>query len=97
MKILKEGNKPSAPWWVGLKLTCDCGCQVELEDGDHVGDCDAFPGSYSKRYRDLLVTCPSCKRSIKYKSIRSNWPDPVPQWPPRPTYTLGNFDPQCQS
>lgn len=94
MKILKEGNKPSAPWWVGLKLTCDCGCKVELEEGDHVGTNDGYPGSYTQRSRDIFVTCPNCKRGIKYKSTQPWYPDDAPQWPERPLCTLGTSTPQ---
>lgn len=94
MKILQEGIKPAAPWWVGLKLTCDCGCQIELEEGDFKGD----PSLASTLDRNnLCVTCPCCKNGIRFKSTQPWYPDDTPRWPERPPYTLGNFDPQCQS
>ena len=52
MKILKKKDKP---WWVGKVLYCNCGAQLQLEEGD-----DVIP--YTDRGgAGVEIRCPECK------------------------------------
>lgn len=64
MKIIREGTKPGPPWWVGVKLTCACGCEVELEEADRVHR--YFPEGAYRKNSDLAIQCPSCKKDIVF-------------------------------
>lgn len=57
MKILKQGKLPEPPqnWWLGKKFACkNCGCQFEMEKGDHPNNDPIF-----------TIACPTCKVTLR--------------------------------
>jgi len=88
MKIIRQGTPPPKPWWVGLKLNCSCGAEVELEDGDCVTDYSDMRGIGGSNA--CSVRCPSCQsRLIFPKPFHQMKRRPMPQWPLREPYTYG--------
>jgi len=89
MKIIRQGTPPPKLWWVGLKLNCSCGAEVELEDGDCVTDYSDMQSSFSQS-NESSVRCPSCTQRITFKNpVLRFVPHPVPRWALREPYTYG--------
>lgn len=58
MKILVHGDRPKTHWWEGRRPACECGCRIELEDGDDKLEAVKHSGNV------IEIVCPDCCRLI---------------------------------
>jgi hypothetical protein len=64
MKILRSFFREYTPW-IGEKLSCWCGCEFQLEEGDRVQHNYTQDTPFSER-TEYRAWCPDCQNGVLF-------------------------------